>query len=136
MSADNTAIARRIFAEVFNANAADRMDDFASPDLIVNYAGSEAPLRGLASYKELFTQDLPSFPDAHYTIDDLFGAGDKVAIRWRMDATHQGTYQGIAPTGKRVSLTGMSVYRFDGGKVAEAWVVTDSLSFMQQLGTA
>jgi steroid delta-isomerase-like uncharacterized protein len=136
MSADNTTIARRIFAEVFNTNATERMDDFASPDLVVHYAGADAPMQGLATYKEFHAQDIPSFPDAQYTIDDLFGAGDRVAIRWRMDATHQGTYQGIAPTGKRVSLAGMSVYRFESGKVAEGWVVTDNLSFMQQLGAA
>jgi steroid delta-isomerase-like uncharacterized protein len=133
MSTDNTTSARRIFTEVFNTNATDRMGDFASPDIEIRFAGADAPVRGLASYKALFAQDLPSFPDAHYTVEDLFGADDRVAIRWRMDATHQGTYQGIAPTGKRVSLSGMSVYRFEGGKVAEAWVVTDNLGFLQQL---
>lgn len=133
MSAANKTIARRIFEEVFNGGDVARMDEFASPDVVVNYAGTE-PIRGLAAYRELYAQDLPSFPDARYTIEDLFGAGDRVAIRWRMEATHQGTYQGIAPTGRPVTLTGVSIYRFADGKVAEGWIASDTAGFLAQLG--
>lgn len=132
MSAENTTTARRIFEEVFNGGDSTRMDDFAAADLVVHYAGA-APLRGLPAYKEEFAADLPSFPDARYTIEDLFGEGDRVAIRWRMEATHQGTYQGIAPTGKRVNLAGISIYRFAAGKVAEGWVSADTAGFLAQL---
>ena len=105
MSLETTTIARRIFEEVFNTGDVARVDDFAAADFVANYAGA-VPVRGLAAYKDLFARDLPSFPDARYTIEDLFGEGEKVAIRWRMEATHQGTYQGIAPTGRRVTLQG------------------------------
>lgn len=136
MSADNAATTRRIFAEVFTAQGIDRMDELATHDLIVHYPGSAEPLRGLDSYKAAFAADIPSFPDARYRIDDLVSDRDRVAVRWRMDATHQGTYRGIAPTGKRVALDGMSIYRFADGKVAEAWAVIDNETFLRQLGQA
>lgn len=136
MTADIAATTRRIFSEVFSTNKIDRLNEFADQDLVVHYAGSVEPLRGIECYKAAFARDIPSFPDARYTVEDIVSAHDRVAVRWRMDATHQGTYQGIAPTGKRVTLCGMSIYRFMDGKVVEGWAVIDNLGFKEQLGPA
>ena len=60
--------------------------------------------------------------------------GDKVATRWVSTGTHQGELQGIAPTGKNISITGISVARFANGKIAEEWANWDALGMMKQLG--
>jgi predicted ester cyclase len=74
------------------------------------------------------------FPDVVSTVEDLIAEGDKVAARWRARATHQGTYMRIPPTGKEVEFTGISVYRIEGGKIAESWTVEDELGLMRQIG--
>jgi predicted ester cyclase len=53
---------------------------------------------------------------------------------WRAQATHQGEYMGIPPTGNRVNFTGISIYRIERGQIAESWGVSDLLGMMQQLG--
>ena len=74
------------------------------------------------------------FPDVVSTIEDLVAEGDKVAARWRSRATHRGEYVSIAPTGREVDFTGVSVYRIEGSKIAESWTVEDELGLMQQIG--
>jgi predicted ester cyclase len=74
------------------------------------------------------------FPDVISTIEDLIVEGDKVVARWRSHATHQGEYMGIPPTGNRVEFTGISVYRIEGGKIAQSWTVEDQFGLMTQIG--
>jgi len=52
-----------------------------------------------------------------------------------MRGTHQGELMGIPPTGKQVTMTGMTIHRIVSGKIVEDWVVADFLGMMQQLGT-
>jgi predicted ester cyclase len=74
------------------------------------------------------------FPDVVSTIEDLIAEGDKVVARWRSRATHRGEYMGIPPSGKEVEFTGISVYRIEGGKIAQSWSVEDQLGLMRQIG--
>ena len=74
------------------------------------------------------------FPDVVSTIEDLIAEGDKVVARWRSRATHQGEYMGIPPSGKAVEFTGISVYRIEGGKIAESWNSEDQLGLLRQIG--
>jgi predicted ester cyclase len=66
----------------------------------------------------------------------LIAEGDKVAARLTARGTHNGDFQGIRPTGKPISFTGMRFYRLVGGRIAEEWANFDSLGLMQQLGAA
>ncbi|HZF58977.1 MAG TPA: ester cyclase, partial [Rubrobacter sp.] len=60
---------------------------------------------------------------------------DKVVTRWRMRGTHRGEFGGIAPTGKKLDVTGIAIFRFsDEGKVVESWDNFDQLGMMRQLG--
>jgi predicted ester cyclase len=74
------------------------------------------------------------FPDLESTIEDLIAERDKVVAYWRAQATHQGEYMGIPPTGNRVNFRGISIYRIEGGQIAESWSVSDDLSLMRQIG--
>jgi predicted ester cyclase len=74
------------------------------------------------------------FQDVTSTIEDLIAEGDKVVARWRSRATHQGDYMGLAPSGKEVEFTGISVYRIEGGKIAQSWNIEDQFGLMHQIG--
>jgi steroid delta-isomerase-like uncharacterized protein len=74
------------------------------------------------------------FPDVANTIEDLIAEGDKVVARWRSRATHRGDYMGIPPTGREVEVTGITLYRIEGGKIAEEWNVEDKFGLLRQIG--
>jgi predicted ester cyclase len=105
-----------------------------------NHTGNLDVAQGLFApdYVEAAKQEAADFrqgfPDVISTIEDLVAEGDKVVARWRAQATHQGEYMGIPPTGNRVEYTGISVYRIEAGKIAESWTAEDDLSLMRQIG--
>ncbi len=72
--------------------------------------------------------------DGHWQIDDIFSSDDKVVVRWTGSGTHVGDVNGIAPTGKKISVDAISIHRMPAGKIAETWEVWDTLGFLQQLG--
>ena len=76
------------------------------------------------------------FPDLAITIEDSIAEDDKVAYRWTMRGTHQGEIEGIAPTGKDVEVTGITIVRVEDGKVVEDWFESGSPSLEEQLGPA
>ena len=76
---------------------------------------------------------LTTFPDLHLTVDDMTAEGNKVVARWTAKGTHKGKLRNIAPTGKQVTLTGIAIYRFAGGKMEELWGLNDVMGMIQQL---
>jgi len=77
---------------------------------------------------------LTAFPDLYFTVEDLIAEGDEVVARVTMSGTQHGAFMGIPPTGKHVTITGIDINRFVGGKSVEHWVEMDTLGMMQQLG--
>ena len=75
-----------------------------------------------------------AFPDLRLTIEAQVSEGDLVVTRWKASGTHQGELFGIAPTGKQATVTGISLTRVSGGKIAEDWTNWDTLGLLQQLG--
>ncbi len=77
-----------------------------------------------------------AFPDLHYAVHDVVAAGDQVAVRWTATGTHRGEFEGVPPTGKQVTMAGMSLCRMEDSQIHEMWNVWDSLGLMQQIGVA
>jgi len=75
-----------------------------------------------------------AFPDLHLTIEDVIAEGETVMTRWSCRGTHKGDLNGIAPTGKHITITGITVARVSGGKIVEGFVNWDAQGLMQQLG--
>jgi predicted ester cyclase len=73
-----------------------------------------------------------AFPDLQVDIDDQFSAGDKVATRVTFQGTHLGFFGDIAPTGRRVSLTGIAIDRIVAGRIVEMWHEADFLELKRQ----
>ena len=103
-------------------------DDFKAYGL-----GSPTPL-GREDFKQVGAMFFAAFSDIEQTIEDQVAEGDKVANRGTWQATHTGEFQGIPPTGKRISMTWMGIDRVRAGKIAEHWAQLDMLGLLQQLG--
>ena len=68
-----------------------------------------------------------AFPDVRITVHDVIAAEDKVVLRWHSEGTHRGELAGLAPTGARGSVSGISIDRWKDGKVVESWSQWDNL---------
>ncbi|MGH2921728.1 MAG: ester cyclase, partial [Gaiellaceae bacterium] len=92
------------------------------------------PLRGPDGFKENISAYRAAFSDARITVDDQIAEGDKVATRWTGRGTHDGDLMDIAPTGKQVEISGLTLSRLANGKVIEEYTNWDTFGMMQQLG--
>ena len=129
---ENKEIVRR-YQEAYNANDLDALDGLVAKDVISHSATPGLP-PGLEGGKLAHRATLTAFPDLHYHVEDLFAEGDRVAQRFTLHCTHKGEFMGVAPTGREIKLSGISIFRLKDGVIAEHWAVQDSLALMIQLG--
>jgi steroid delta-isomerase-like uncharacterized protein len=120
--------------EALNAGDLDACVALASPDLIINLAELPEPLHGREIWREGAAMFRRAFPDLHAEIEDIFGAGDRVAVRVRMHGTHTGDYLGIPATGRPVSYVSHEFYRVEGEHIAEEWICSDMAGLLRQIG--
>ena len=92
------------------------------------------PIQGLEDHKQFVTKVYKGFPDFKVTIEDIIAEGNKVWVRVEVTGTHKGEYRGLAPTGKKITVTYVGIYRISDGKVVERWSVYDMLDFYKELG--
>ena len=85
-------------------------------------------------YKQFFATFGSSFSNMHYKTLALTADDERVAARFLVEVDHTGEYLGVPPSGKRVSFTGMALYRIRDGRIAETWLHLDGLSFLGQIG--
>lgn len=130
---ENKAVFRRFIEAVWGGRDLDAIAGFYTPGLVDHVAMPGLPA-GAAGVRARHEMLFAAFPDIALRIEDQVGEGDRVASRWTATGTHTGPLMGIAPSGKRATLTGIDVSRFEGGRVAEHWEQVDMLGLLQQLG--
>jgi steroid delta-isomerase-like uncharacterized protein len=74
-----------------------------------------------------------SFPNANFEVTEYVADGDMVVARWTMTGTHDGEFEGVAASGKSVTLDGISMLGFENGMIVEAQISYDRLHLLQQV---
>ncbi len=121
MTDENKAIARRVY-EIISAGdfeKAEEIVDAQAPDN--ELLPDDPPAKLIDTFKATFKEAREGFPDLSITVEDMMAEGDRVAARVTMRGTHRGEFQGIAPTGKRVEVKAIDMFRIGGGKIVEHW---------------
>lgn len=118
-----TETARRALEDVCSGRRLDQVQDVYHQDFVdhvnsLEYRGHEGARRSVALYLALF-------PDLHFEVEDQVTEGDKVASRWVLRGTHRG---------RRVTLRGIVMSRFQDGRIIEDWAASDTIEIVRQLG--
>lgn len=131
---ENKALVRRFYEEAWNRGNADVAYEVFADDYVRHDLRSTEALPGPQGQKKIADDFRAAFPDLEFGIDLIFGEGDFVVGRWTASGTHLGLWGGREPTGTRATFSGVNIYRFEDGKVAEIWNHRDDLGLMEQLG--
>ena len=128
----NKALVRRYVAEVVNQRKLWLLPNFVAAEhvmheLIGDHYGPEGVRLAIEDYQS-------AFPDLCMTIEDLIGEGDCVVRRFTASGTNEGSFMGVPPTGRFVSVTGVAIDRIREGRLVESWLSFDSLGALQQMG--
>ena len=130
---ENKAIIRRLLEEVWSHGDLAAADEIVDANMVDHVTRPGDPI-GLEGLKQSVTMFRIAFPDLEITSDDQIAEGDKVAVLWTARGTHLGELMGIAPTGSRIEVRGMYLYRLANGKLVERAGARDMLALMQQIG--
>ena len=121
--------------ECFNDPARrDEYFDKLYEDDIVLHGYTPEPLTPKAAVKGFYQVFLDAFPDTHADIEAMYVEGDALTLRLRFSGTHTGTFQGIPPSGRPISIGGITILRFGAQRCVERWAVADFLGLMIQIG--
>ncbi|MFI9242443.1 ester cyclase [Streptomyces sp. NPDC053086] len=127
-------VVRAFFEALRTAGELPPLNDLLDEDIHSHDPMNPQDTIGLDNVRAEFRMWRGAF-DFAFTVEDVFAQGDRACARWTWRATHRGDFLGIAPTGRQVTMTGMTLFRFGAdGKIAELWWQHDQLGLMQQLG--
>jgi steroid delta-isomerase-like uncharacterized protein len=131
---ENVSLMRRWFQQVWNEGRVQTIYDLL--DEHISGWGQDQPgveIRKPADFVALFNRIHGAFPNQKMTVEDAFGSGDKVVVRWSSVMTHTGDHLGIPASNKEVRVTGITIARIANGKIIEGWDNWDQLALLQQL---
>jgi predicted ester cyclase len=128
----NKRLVRRFYKEVYVDWNMSLVDEVVSPQFI-SHDWPEGGPTGPRAFRDYYAAIRSAVPDARYEVDDLIAEGDRVVVRWRLLGTYKGDFRGISPTGRSIALKGIAIYRVEGGKLMERWVVSDLQGLLEEI---
>jgi steroid delta-isomerase-like uncharacterized protein len=134
-AAENISLMERWYREVWREGKNEIIYQLLAPDASLH--GQIAPdveLKGPEGFITFAERIRSTFPDTEITVEDIFAVDDKVVARWVASGTHSGDGLGVPPSGKRIRIAGVTIVRFDHGKIVEGWDNWDRLGMLEQIG--
>ena len=125
----NKQTVRKLYEEYINRERRELLPELVSADFI----GPDGR-RGPAVFAATIDALRRGVPDITFELQDVIAEGDRVAIRWTWSGTHKGALNGLPASNRRVKNDGIAIYDLRDGKVSRAWLQTDRLGFLQQIG--
>ena len=134
MSASNKAIVRPLYDEVWNKRRLELVDEIISPSHALHDPNLTGSAVGPEAYKRQVSRFIAAFPDLRFTIEDIVGENEKLAVSWTISGTHKSEFMGVPATNKKVSVHGITIHHFVNAKIMDSYVSWDAWGMMQQLG--
>ncbi len=129
---DNKALIRRFFELGPSSGDMKSANALLSPNFALHTPLPSAP--GIQGINDVITACRAAFEHLNVTVEDMVAEGDRVAARFTARGIHNGSFMGLPPTGKPVTMTGIEIFRIENGRIVELWGEANLLGLMQQLG--
>jgi steroid delta-isomerase-like uncharacterized protein len=119
--------------QLWNQHNLGVIDEMILPEFVDHSlpAGSPQGPEGARQFAQVY---LTGFPDTHIDFHEIVAEGNTLVLRWTATGTHSGDLAGIPPTGKKMNLPGLTLWRFQDGKFIESWNLFNQLTLLQQIG--
>ncbi|CAN5592957.1 MAG: ester cyclase [Actinomycetota bacterium] len=132
MAREQNIAAQERFGEAVNTGNLDVFDEVVAQNAL-DHDPAPGQGRGPDGFRSFFSTMRTAFPDFAVEVEHMTATEDDVAIAYTATGTHEGEFQGISPTGKKIKVRGCQIGRFEDGKLAERWGSSDELGILKQL---
>lgn len=133
MTSKTKEIAARFTEDLWDQGNLNVVDELLTANF-VDHDPVQEQASGPEGYKQMVGAFRTAFPDLRVRNEDVIEAGNKLVARWTAHGTHTGQLMQIPPTGKKVSLKGIDIFRIENDKIVERWGEFDALGMLSQLG--
>jgi len=138
MSTGNThkAILRQFLQDVWSNGDVESCERYIAPKYTIRHDPGDPWDRrelDLAGYQDRVVKSRAPFPDQVFTVQELIGEDNKVVVSWLWNATHRGDLPGFPATGRRITMSGITIYDFEADRLRGHWQLTDRLGVYSQL---
>jgi len=128
-------LATRWFESVWNQRSRDAILEYMAPECLTRVEGMDAPLTRDA-FLDYHAAFLSAVPDIRAVVLSVVTEAERAVVAWRAQGTHLGPGLGIPPSGKRVDFSGMSIFRFEDGRIvegADSWNRGEMIASLMQV---
>lgn len=132
----NKQIAHRFMEECWNKGSLNMVSEFLSANCRYHDPVFPHLTSGADNIRSHIENCRRGFPDMRITIDDTIAEGNEVVHHWTVTGTHKGQFLGLAPTNKKATVSGTSIFRIENSKISEQWSDWNLMTLMEQLGIA
>ena len=129
---DNVAAQEHLAGNINAGNVEVAVETFAEDAVDHDPAPGQGP--GREGFETFWKTLTTGFPDAHIEPRHEVVDDDHVVVAYTLTGTHDGPFEGIEPTGKKIEINGIQIGRFEDGKLVERWGSSDELGIMKQIG--
>jgi predicted ester cyclase len=122
--------------EVWSEGNIEASDKYIAPHYVIHHDPGDPWDKqelDLAGYKERVRLSRAPFPDQRFDLQETFADGEAVVVTWFWTATHKGDFPGFPATGRKITMSGATVYYFTETVITGHWQITDRLGVLQQL---
>jgi|SRR5215831_10724706 steroid delta-isomerase-like uncharacterized protein len=120
--------------EAWNKHDPERFAALLDEKHVIESDTIPAPMTGREAARQFMQIYVNAFPDLHLDNDQLLASGDFVMARWTATGTHRGMLKSIAPTNRRATTHGCTVYEIKAGRIIHEWIYWDTGHLLRQLG--
>jgi len=131
IESQNIDVVRQVFSEVWSKGNVDLIDELYAADFVGHFPG--VTFHGRAGIRDHVLAHRKAFPDWTEEIEDTIADGDQVVAQFRSRGTNLGEFLNNAPTGNRIEITEVAIFKLKDGNIVEQWVYPDVLSLQRQL---
>jgi steroid delta-isomerase-like uncharacterized protein len=129
---DRRARIERAWEAAWDRGEIDALDELLSPDYKRN--GSTGPGQDLTEFKASIIATRSAFPDLITTVDEVVVEGDRAAVRWHSEGSHEHSFLGVPATKRQVTVSGATFAHFDSDRIVEEYVTWDPRALLTALG--
>ena len=118
----------------WNTHDLDLASAFFTPDYIGNDVAQAQPQHGRDGIRQALAIYFQALPDVRFTLEDLVVAGERAAVVWTASGTHLGSLMNIPPSGRSVTVRGVSTFTLQDGQISRAMYIWDIAGMLRDIG--
>ena len=127
----NKTVARLFFEKVISQGNLEKYSESHTTDFVAHGTDRDASLtEDLAAARE----ERLALPDMQIAVNRMVAEGDLVAVHWTAWGTNTQPGMGLPATGKKIKVSGITIFRFKAGRICEEWSAWNMLSVLKQAG--